>query len=168
MREIGLKPISGCVTTFCCTLVCAAARADVKTEIQAQYTLLNQAAARKDVEKVMALHTPDYVHITVKGARMPAAELRKSAAYLFKVASNIRGSNTIRKMTMNGTSAVVTVKNHVEARMTNPYDTTQTAAMISDSVTEDTWVRSKSGWLLKVSKDITRKATIGGLPLPDK
>src|SRR5262245_52913626 len=120
----------------------------------ARYNQLNAAASRKDIATVMALHTPDYVHVTVKGVRMSAAELRKNVERLFQVATKIKGRNEIQKVTVNGTTAILSVKNHAEAIMTNPYDRTEKRPMISDSVSEDTWVKGNKGWLLKQSRDL--------------
>jgi ketosteroid isomerase-like protein len=152
MTAVSLQPV----------LVRADATSDARAAIQSAYKKVNEAAARKDANAILAVYAPDYVSVGRKGEVHKLAEVKQNFQRIISAAQSIKGTTTIQKFSLKGKQAVATIKDHTEIVVVNPQNAQQTAKLVADTTSEDTWVKAGKGWLQKKSKEISSRQTLNG------
>ncbi len=143
----------------------ADATSDARKSINAIYQKQATALNHKDLDGAFNNMTPDYVSIDLKGHKSTAAVSRQAAAPILAAAKSVHASVTVTQFSLKNNLALVTVKETLTLSLTNP-QTQKTVAIVDTSVSKDTWVKTKSGWLEKRSQSISDKATQDGMPVP--
>jgi ketosteroid isomerase-like protein len=111
------------------------------------------AVSRKDINAAMAECSLDYVVTSPDGRTANYAQTRQSMVSLSEMSSEMKETNAIRDLRLTGDTAVVLVKNHVEAtlRFPNPM-TGKPMIRAQDHLDRETWVKGPQGWLLTKSE----------------
>jgi ketosteroid isomerase-like protein len=147
------------------TILAPGTRADATSEarkaIQTLYNKQNAAAAKKDVEGVLANRTPDFEAIAVNGQKLTMDQVRQNIEQLLAVAQSIKATTAIKSFRLKGNNATVTTREHAEFVTTNPQTSTP-AKVVIDGTSQDTWIKSGKGWQIKRSKALTEKMTVNG------
>lgn len=114
------------------------------------------AVARKDVDGAMAECSPDYVTAYPDGRTENYAQARQSMAALFQTTSGMQETNIIQGLRLTGNTAVVQVKNHVEATLpiADPL-TGKPMTRAQTHIDQETWVKGLQGWLLTRSEIVS-------------
>lgn len=144
----------------------ADATSDARRALQALYDNTNTAAAKKNLNGVLAYMTPDFVATDRKGNKRTAAQLRSELMQIFPLLQSWRGTSRIQRITLKGGAlATVVVKENARMVMTNPL-TKQTSVVDSTGTSRDIWVKQGGGWRMKQSQTLSNKATLNGKPAP--
>lgn len=136
--------------------------ADARKAIAAAYAKMNAAAAKKDADGIFALHTEDYTETDVKGKKHTIAELKQQLPQIFRLAKSIKANTVIDSFSLKGSKAVVVNHDHSQIVLQNPQNPEQTATLVVDSKSEDTWVKGPKGWQQKLSKSLSAHQTLNG------
>ena len=124
--------------------------------INAAHTQEEQAVARKDIDGAMAECSPDYVGTAPDGRTANYAQCRQSMIALFQMSSENKETNAIQDLRLTGDTAVVMVKNHVEATLSFPDPMTgKPMTRMQDHLDQETWVKGPQGWLVTRSDTIS-------------
>lgn len=120
--------------------------------INAAHAQEEAAVSQKDINGAMASCSPDYVTTEPGGRTENYAQARQSMIDLFQTTSNMKETNVIQDIHLMGATAIVTVKNHVEATLpiSNPL-TGRPITRAQDHLDMETWVKGQQGWLLTKS-----------------
>ena len=124
--------------------------------INAAHTQEEEAVARKDIDGALAECSPDYVATSPDGREANYVQTRQSMIALSQTTSDMRETNAIQGLRLTGDTAVVMVKNHVEATFTftNPL-TGKPMTRAQDHTDRETWVKGPQGWLLTRSEVVS-------------
>ncbi len=130
-----------------------AAGKDCYDAINAAHAQEEAAVARKDIDGAMAECSPDYVGTSPDGREVNSVQTRQAMVVLFQTTSDNRETNAIQDLRLTGDTAVVMVKNHVEATFNfkNPM-TGKPMTRAQDHTDRETWVKGPQGWLLTRSE----------------
>lgn len=142
----------------------ADATADAKKAIQAAYNAGNAATGKKDMNKMFANDSPDFVAVR-NGQTITLAQAKAAVKQFFPAVKSIKDVSVVQKIKLKGNEATVTVKEHGDMVMANP-QTKKTMKISVDSVSEDVWTKSGGAWLRKRSKSISEHVTSDGKPVP--
>ena len=134
--------------------------------IQSIYDGQNAAAARRDVNGMLAHVSPDYVSFDTHGGRRTLAGERQEARTVFTTAPTYKGQTRIQAITLTGKVATVRVKEH-KAMIVINRPTKHFAFVAYDAVGVDTWVQGRHGWLLTRSRTLSASGTFNGHPVND-
>ena len=147
------------------SLTRADAAADAKTAIQSAYNKQSAAFNKKDVKSVFAVYAADYVAIASRGSKnRTLAEMKLSMQMLFARGQNMNVKQTVQKMTVKGSQAIVLSKQHMQFSLIDPRTSTRHTTT-SDANVEEIWVKTdKSGWLKKQTKVLSVVGTVDGKP----
>ena len=152
------------------TILAPATHADsvaaARRAIQAIYDGQNAAAARRDVNGMLAHVSPDYVSFDTHGTRHTLDGERQAARTVFATAPTYKGQTHIQTITLAGKVATVQIKEH-KAMIVIHRPTRQFAIVAYDTVGVDTWVRGRQGWLLTRSQTLSAHGTFNGHPVKD-
>lgn len=152
-------------------LVPAAVHADpagaARKAIQAQYDKANAAAARRDVDAVFAIQTPDYVHIDKQGRTHTAAEARQQFAQIVAAAKTIKAVTRIQTFKLDKTGATVTIAERADIYLLNPQTGKLSHLLITD-MARDLWVKTANGWKQKRTKELSSSILMDGKPVPQQ
>ena len=143
----------------------ADATSDARRALQTLYDKTNVAAAKKDLNGVLAYMAPDFVATGEKGEKRTVADLRAQLSQIFPLLQSWRGGSRIQQVTIKGNAATVLVKENVRMVMVNP-QTRQKAVLDSMGTSRDVWVKQGSGWRMKQSQTLSSKALLNGKPAP--
>jgi len=151
-----------------CTLIAIApaairadATSDAKAAIQAAYNKETAAMIKKDFKGIMSVYASDYVQIDKSGKKISLAELKPQLQAMVAVVQNVKATQIVSKVTVNGNRATVLSKQHLEATVLIPEKKKQ--ALIMNASVEVLWVKTgKSTWLKKQSKVLTENQTLDG------
>lgn len=146
----------------------ADATADARKVIQANYNKADSAMARKDVNTVIAMYTPDAVSVSKEGKEASLADLKTSFGQLLPMAKSIKSTTTIEKLVLKGKEAFATIKEHAEILLSNPKKPSGSDKYVADATGEDTWVQTAKGWLIKKSKNLTMKQFLNGTAVSER
>lgn len=110
------------------------------------------AISRKDVDGAMAICSPNFVGTSPTGQTGNYAQVREAIVNLYQVSSEVKETNVIQDIHLTGATAIVMVKNHVEATLpiSNPL-TGRPITRAQDHLDRETWVKGPQGWLLTKS-----------------
>ena len=144
----------------------ADATSDARRTLQTLYDNMNKAAAKKDLNGVLAYTAPDFVATGVKGEKRTMADLRAQLTQIFPLLQSWSGASRIQQVTLKGGStATVVVRENVRMVMVNP-QTGQKAVLDSTGTSRDVWVKSGNGWRMKQSRTLSSKTLLNGKPAP--
>jgi ketosteroid isomerase-like protein len=145
------------------TLTTVVCRADdskgVRKELDAGYARMCQGIKHKDVKPMAELSTPDFTMEEAgrtENAKAALAELEQS----FKTMQPIDSAMTIRTLKISKDRAVATVDYSMSFTMKDAQG--KTHQMSGKGVTEDTWIKTKSGWRIKKVKTLKADETMDG------
>ena len=141
----------------------ADASSDARKAITAIYQRQVTALEHKDSKGAFSHLAPDYVHIDLKGHQTTAAAERTDADSLFSMAKSIHATTTITAFSLKANLAQATVKVSGTIVLLNP-KTQKMVTLVDTTVSNDTWMKTKSSWHLKRTQDISEKATVDGKP----
>ena len=129
--------------------------AEARRAIQAEYDRSNQAYVKKDLDKSMAIHAPEFYSIAVGGERITRQELLSGRKRKFQHCSKLSASSKITSLQVNGNRAVVQVEEKwgwlgpgLWPGSKKPYKSEDTA--------QDTWVKTAQGWKMTSSTNLTQ------------
>ena len=135
---------------------------DARRSIQADYDRMDAAAARKDPHGVIAYNAPDYVSIGPKGFSGTAKQLRITQSF-FRVSQSLQGHSTVRSIVVQGKTATVVVRRLQSFVLAVPDPQTgRHDQYLFDSLSRETWLQGRSGWLRTVSRRLTETVQKNG------
>ena len=146
-------------------LAATAAVADTKSEIQAAYRKMEDALRTKNIAGVMAMCTADFKWIDNKGQAMTRAQMEQQMKMQFGGIKKIdHVSNKVEKVTVKGNQATTRTNGIFEATLMLTPDAKKSSKLKGGSVTDDTWVKTPKGWMLKQVNVIKETMTLDGKP----
>lgn len=137
--------------------------ADARKAIQVIYDHEVTAYAKKDIKGITAILTPDFESIEKNGDRINAVQSIETIRQTFRMLRTFTVSQNIQNLTLKGDQAIVTSRSHLEGTIADE-QTGKPHKVVGDSVTVETWVKSRQGWLLKRSKTISERNIMDGKP----
>lgn len=143
----------------------ADATSDARKTIQAAYDKMNAAAAKKDVNGILAYYAPDYEHVNQRGQKTTLAAMRQQMPQLLQMMKSIKATTAIKKFVLQGSQATVAVASQGEMVGVDP-QTKKAVKIVIFSSDEDLWVKGAKGWMQKRSKTLSSKQTVDGKPVP--
>ncbi len=150
------------------TFVCSAfAQDDLRTKLQSNYDKVSRLSIRKDkvrLEKVIRTNAAtnfEYID-AFKNSMDVGATVRQNTEQLERVATFNSNSNKIIGVKVNGHDIVCTVKTEYDIFL----DSERTQRVKGVSISEDTWIKTLTGWKIKRSKVVKESAFQNGKPLP--
>lgn len=142
-------------------LVARADNSAVKRELAARYDEFTAAFKQKNVDKMMAITAPGFTMKMPRNQTADAARARVLLQQAITLVQSISKVNTrIDKLSVQGGQAIATVTQTMAAKMTGQDQ--KPHAVTTTSVSRDTWVKSKKGWLMKSTESISEKSTVDG------
>jgi hypothetical protein len=139
--------------------------ASVKKELQAIYTRMDAAAAKKDMKTSFAHYAPDYVSHGPNGRKTTLTDLKAQIGPLMAQAKSIRSKSTVQKVVLKGSNAIATVKEDAIIVMVNPQNPQQTMKLDINGASEATWVKTSAGWRVKSSRTLNVTTKVNGQPV---
>ena len=131
-------------------------RKQVRKEIQAVYDQQSAALNRKDVPGFLALCTPDYQDMA-RGKRLHKAQfIRQTLPRTLAKYSTLAMSATIKTLEVKDSQATVTATHQVKVTFLPRYSASA-SPRISETVTQDIWIKTDEGWRTKRTKEIGYK-----------
>jgi hypothetical protein len=136
--------------------------AQVRKEIAACYTIMDDSAVKRDAETMLSYYSPKYTQITRAGKKLTLAMIRKEVPKMLKMANRVESKTTIDSLKMKGPEAVVQTRDHTELDLVNPKNVSQVLKLVIDSKNEEIWTKTAKGWRKKASKSLMLKQTANG------
>ena len=131
-------------------MACAAlpglAWADTKAGIEARYALLKTALDTREPDQIKPYLTPDFAEIGLDGKKQSADEMIDRLA-MIPVDPSRKATLTIESVTEEGDTAQVMSREATSGSREGRDGQTHTFAL--SRLSNDTWVKSDKGWLLK-------------------
>ncbi len=131
-----------------------------RQEIQDGYDRMATSFIQKDSNVYLDYLTPSFISIGIRGHKANLKQVRKNHAILFKETEFVQAKMAIQKFNLNnhaGTVSVLVNKN-VNMLMHNH-------KIVSETTTQDLWVKNKSGWQLKQSRDLSNRIALDGIKM---
>ncbi len=154
-----------CLFAVGSVFVAAFCFADTKSDIQARYTKLEAAMRAKSPTKVMELCSADFKWLDSKGTSMDRKQLEQQIKMQLSAVQKIDTmTNKIEKLTVKGNTVIARTNGVFEATLKLTPDAKKTSRLKSVSLTDDTWIKTPKGWLLKQVKSIKETVTLDGKP----
>ncbi len=139
--------------------------ASAKKAIQAQYSKLEAAAAKKDVQGMTAHLAPDFESVGLDGKTVKASEFKVRLDTALQSVKSINDVTSITKLTLKGDRATVFVKNTVSLLYINPSTKKRSRAVI-ERASDTQWEKKSGIWLERRSKTLAMKQTVDGKEIP--
>lgn len=128
---------------------------DARRAIQTEYDRANQAYVRKDLEKSLAAHAPEFYFTQVTGERIYRPELKISRKAVFQRCSKLIASSKITGIQLDGKKAVMQVQE--KWGWTGPGFWPGSKKLYkSEDTAQDTWVKTARGWKMTSSANLTQ------------
>lgn len=157
-----LQGASAVFLLLCFTLPAAAqppAAPAARREIQAIYSKIDAALARKDIDTALDYDADDCEFYNRRGKLEDAGGGRQELEDLVEKVDTVRVTTKILSFTGTSAEATVTVKNHTVAGASNSI-TGRAAKGIADQVSRDYWVKTDDGWRRKRSRLLQSKGVL--------
>ena len=138
---------------------------DARKAIQSLYNRQDAAAARRDANGTFAGRSPQFVSIDKNGRHTPLAQEQQRVTGMFANATKITAATQIAHFTLQGSKALVTVKEKARLFVVNPRNKAQKADLQINSVSNDIWTKTPSGWQELESKEISGQTLVNGKPV---
>ncbi len=136
---------------------------DARRLIQSAYDRMDAAAARKDINGVVAYNAPGYVMV---GAHVHSGTLEqvRTTTFIFKTAGSLHGHSMVQSLSLSGDRATVVVKRLEEFTMiaVDP-DSGRRDHFAYDILSRETWLRGRSGWLRTTAERLSEKIKVNGI-----
>jgi hypothetical protein len=139
--------------------------AAVRQAIMQQYRRMETALAKKDINEAVKICLPN---AQFKSKNMPTVSVtqwKKMAEQTLPSFQSLKITTRIDSLKVKGSEATVEIFQTMEAKVNNP-QTNRVSVLRSEQKSRDIWVKSGSGWLLKLSDTFSEKSTLDGQPLP--
>ncbi len=145
----------------------AESAAGVKRLVQAAYARRDSAAQNKDLNGSLATVTPDFVFISRDGQKGDSKLLKRRLTPLFAMVQSLKAKSELLKFAVRRGQADATVKQHLEMYVINPQTQTPQKYVV-DAISEDLWIRTRSGWFQKRMTAKAESATMNGKRIDDR
>jgi len=135
---------------------------DLKTKFQGLYDALVQAVADKKVDDVLGILADDFISVNAKGqakSHEASVEDMKSMVTLFKSGHM---KFTVQEVKQNGGSLMV--RNRLESDIVLS-DGKEEHHLVSDEISDDTWVVVGDGVRLQKSVTVSRTGKVDDKPI---
>ena len=130
--------------------------ARVRKTLTTRYEKIDLAASRKDVNGATAYCTRDFVAVGPTGAKSTLPEQRDNMQKTFRAMGPARFTTRLLQLRVSGRTAVVTVSSHVVTTLLDP-KTHRKRQFAASQIGQDTWVRTRVGWLLSRNEALSAK-----------
>jgi len=138
--------------------------ASVRKELAANYDKITMALDHKDSTSLRTIVTQDFT-MEEAGKKMDGKASLAVIEKGFKTTGSVgEDAMKIRTLKVNGNTAIATVA-YKRTSTSVPDKKHKTHAIASNGITEDTWVKTKSGWRLKSVKTLKSEMTVDGKPM---
>ncbi len=128
---------------------------EARRAIQTEYDRANQAYVKKDLEKSMAAHAPEFYFTRISGERITRPELRASRKLSFQRRSKLSASSKITSLQVNGNRAVVQVEEKW-GWLGPGFWPGSKKLYKSEDTAQDIWVKTAQGWKMTSSSNLTQ------------
>jgi hypothetical protein len=125
---------------------------DAQKAIQAQYDKRSAAALKKDVAAALAINTPEFVSVTMKGKKQTLAQIKPLLVQVFAKSKSYTVTSKITRCKVTGDTATVTVADSVKILLL-----TSTIPQEIETTCEDSWVKKNNQWLRTQTKRLSEK-----------
>lgn len=129
--------------------------AEARRAIQTEYDRANQAYVKKDLDKSLAAHAPEFHFTAVTGERIYRPELRTKRKAVFQRCSQLSASSKITGIQLNGNRAIVQVAEKW-GWMGPGFWPGSKKLYKSEDTAQDTWVKTAQGWKMTSSSNLTQ------------
>lgn len=159
----GLAAVVGVVTSG---YVGAAESAD-QLAVRKQYAIFAQAIREKNASRIINLETSDFSAVTVKKVQKTKAQRDASLRGVLSVVKTVNASRvTVRSVSVKGGTATVVADQYVSLTIADPRDPkAKDLVFTDDSTSRDTWIKTRQGWRIRRSQELSDKATVNGKPI---
>jgi hypothetical protein len=131
-----------------------AAQVSAWPQIEAGYKTIYSSYLHRDAKRMEPVLAPNYVWRTQHGRTTSRQEvLRQQRTFISTILSCSKASAHVDKLTLHGPTAIVTVTDHVVAKVR---DAKGSKTIESGSTTRDTWQRIGKRWLLTQTQELPR------------
>lgn len=138
---------------------------DARAEIQQGYDAMNGALKAREVDKFMAVLTPDFQQISLDKTTFKRDKIEEMTRAVTKEAVDIDSKAVIEQIALTGDRADVTVT--VIQKQTVKEPTSDKTHVVEITATmQDVWKKDKDGWKMLQSTETKHAATRDGQPLP--
>lgn len=139
--------------------------ADPKSELTATYAKMEAALKAKDLAGVMKFFSNDFTWIDAKGTKSNKAQIEAQMKLQMSAIQKVhRATTKILKLTPKDGTQVARTEGVFEADLKLNPQATKPSRFKSVSITEDTWVKSQTGWGLRQVKTVKETMTLDGKP----
>jgi ketosteroid isomerase-like protein len=163
VKEILLRAL----VAAACAISSIPATADDQADIKQMYSKLNAAMKAKDVDKVLALTTPDFKESKINGKVVPAKEAAQAMRARFSATTRVDDA-TIKpdSITVTGDKAVVWTSYTMKAQLVDKEGKMGPKGakheMADAGKTRDILVRTPKGWRFSETKTLKQAPTMDG------
>lgn len=165
MRHL-FAPIT--VLFLCAFTVCAFAdeTSVARKAIEASIKKTVAATEKKDAAGMVATYASDYTFVNRKKQTFGLKEVRGRVSQLVGVAKSIKVKTEIKKFTLKGNSATLTIAEEATVIAFNQKRKRDSVYKTS-SVVEEVWSKAGGTWLRRRGTQLTSTATLDGQKQPE-
>ena len=139
----------------------SASLVSARREIAAQYAQLGQAFKNRDAHAYVALMTADFVAQLPAGQTAGIRDIEARLKDQFEHLQSVRSmSYAIDKLSLEGSTAIVTATGTSSVRVADPAGSVHTVDQVNTVV--NTWLRTPLGWRMRKASPVRLKISVDG------
>ena len=132
----------------------------VQKILEGRYEAVAKAIQKRDITIVAGMLTPDYVAVSPSGRKLPRSKVLQNFQLQANALGRVSWPRHIDKLSVTGKAATAVVSGHFTGYSLGK----QSHKVELIATTQDTWVKTPSGWKMKTSKLVTNKVLFDGKP----
>ncbi|MBI5705623.1 MAG: nuclear transport factor 2 family protein [Armatimonadetes bacterium] len=140
--------------------VCCAAIADIKAELQKEYTAISKAFKANDVNGAMKCMAADFKVFLPDGKSADRRAVAANFQQQMKMMSNAVWERKVKEVRPQGKNSVAIVDGFIKADVKDPQGKVHKFEM--RSTVEDLWAKTPKGWSLLLSRVTKRESKLDG------
>src|SRR5580658_9105401 len=125
----------------------------LRQTLDARYAAVTKAIQKRDITIVAGMLTPDYVAVSPSGRKLPRSKVLQNFQLQANALGRVSWPRHIDGLTVSGKTAIAVVSGHFTGYSLGK----QSHKLELIATTQDTWVKTPSGWKMKTSKLVTNK-----------
>lgn len=142
------------------------AESDARLVIQANYDKISRLSIKKDAKRLEKLTKKNasscFVFIDAMESTMDlASTLGQNREQLARIHKFNKNSNKIVGIRKVGTDLICTVQTNYDVYL----DSMGKKRVVGTSISQDTWIKTISGWKIRTSKIVKESSTLNGVPM---
>ncbi|PQV64651.1 protein of unknown function (DUF4440) [Abditibacterium utsteinense] len=134
-----------------------------RNSVRAAYKTSQAAFARRDVKTLAAQLAPNYYLINIKGQKLNRSETIRMMKLWFSTSKTLNANTSIKRLQVVNGKVTAVVAEHATASGVNP-KTKKLMKLVSDSLAEETWIKTNGRWLKQRTKTLRMRWLVDGKP----